>query len=700
MALGAGCRADLCESRPPAFEISLTLDIKVKPDEVSKLWVEVIAAGKKKQQPITIDEQLDDLRTGFSIEVGTRGQGGFDATVTVEARGSGDVVLARGQTGFRGSGDACNFQTLNLARVPDADGGLDAGDGGLDAGDASVDLPMDSGADLKDMATPDISTPDIATEDSAVDLPAKDKGLTPDKPVPDKTTPDMALDKPKSDMAQADALMLDKAVILDGPQDAPPNDYFHVYSDLPPMDALLPDGPIPDKKICGSTAQCDDKLFCTMDSCTDAGVCQHVVNTVFCVIGGQCIVNGTVNKANKCQVCTPSANPWGWSDDMTHVCSDGKLYTHGDKCVGGVCKGTPYICDDKLACTTDVYKGTGPAPGGCDFLLHKGYCRINGACYKDGAVHPTDKCLKCDVSRSTTTWQVAAVSGCVFTFSDKAPKSHMVRMAPAGKDSLYVSDRNNDVVYVVTPSKATKLSGGFDQPHGVAAFAGGVLVADRFNHVIKYVYGGSVVTYAGSGIATKGVDGPALSAKIPFVDDVVVDAKGVVYLTDSTSVRKIENGKVTRVAGSLGGVGFSNGPALSSHLDSPAALAFDGKGALYIACSWSIRKLDKGYLTVVAGNGKKGSKDGAAATAQFNGIMGIAVDPTGKVVYVSDANNALIRQISGGTVTTLLGGNTTGCKDGALSKATITLPQGLMLDSAGHLYFVDSACNKIRILVP
>lgn len=47
------------------------------------------------------------------------------------------------------------------------------------------------------------------------------------------------------------------------------------------------------------------------------------------------------------------------SNGCVGACDDGNLCTHSDRCVEGVCLGTPYSCDDENVCTEDACVGDG-----------------------------------------------------------------------------------------------------------------------------------------------------------------------------------------------------------------------------------------------------------------------------------------------------------------------------------------------------
>ncbi|MHA4842529.1 DUF7619 domain-containing protein [Flavitalea antarctica] len=88
---------------------------------------------------------------------------------------------------------------------------------------------------------------------------------------------------------------------------------------------------------------------------------------------------------------------------------------------------------------------------------------------------------------------------------------------------------------------------------------------------------------------TGGDDGPAIEAEIGAVTGIAVDTIGNLYLTaqESSIVRRVDNGTgvITRLAGTYGTSSYSGdgGPAINASLNTPAGLAFNTKGNLFIA---------------------------------------------------------------------------------------------------------------------
>ena len=130
-----------------------------------------------------------------------------------------------------------------------------------------------------------------------------------------------------------------------------------------------------------------------------------------------------------------------------------------------------------------------------------------------------------------------------------------------------------------------------------------------------------------------------------------VDSAGNLYIADfdNNRIRKVTGGTITTVAGN-GNQGSSGdgGPATSASLASPAGVAVDSAGNLYIADYWNnrVRKVSGGTITTVAGNGVEGfSGDGGPATsASLASPARVAVDSAGNL-YIADYGNYRIREV-------------------------------------------------------
>jgi large repetitive protein len=212
-----------------------------------------------------------------------------------------------------------------------------------------------------------------------------------------------------------------------------------------------------------------------------------------------------------------------------------------------------------------------------------------------------------------------------------------------------------------------------------------------------------------------GDNGPATDADLYLPSGIAIDGAGDVFIADSNHnrIREIlatgaNKGNIITVAGD-GEAGYSGtGPstATTSPLNIPSAVAIDGAGNLYIADTNNnvIREvnLTLGTIVTVAGNGQPGySGDGGAPTsAMLNSPKGISVDGAGNL-YIADTGNNIIREVTGGKISTIAGtpqqpGNSG--DGGPATSALLAAPYGVAFDSAGNMYIPDSGNNKVRVV--
>ena len=253
------------------------------------------------------------------------------------------------------------------------------------------------------------------------------------------------------------------------------------------------------------------------------------------------------------------------------------------------------------------------------------------------------------------------------------------------------------------------------RPAGVAVDAGGdVFIADSGNNVVREISAstGLITVVAGNGVAGySGDGGQATAAELNAPMGLAVDAAGDLFIADSGNnrIREVSAGThvITTVAGTgVGLYGGDGGQATAAELNAPAGVALDSAGDLFIADTGNqrIREVAGGTISTVAGNGTAGyAGDGGQATgAELNSPAGVAVDSAGDL-YIADTSNQRIRKVAAGTqvISTLSGNGISGyAGDGGLAAAAqLDAPRGLAVDSAGDLFIADQANNCIREVI-
>ena len=237
-----------------------------------------------------------------------------------------------------------------------------------------------------------------------------------------------------------------------------------------------------------------------------------------------------------------------------------------------------------------------------------------------------------------------------------------------GSGNLFVADTGNNTIRKVTPSGAVLTFAGiagssgfadgaaggaqFNSPLGIAvATNGDVFVADSGNHCIRRISGGTVSTFAGSPQIWGSADGTGTNAQFNGPVGLAFDARGNLFVSDANNdtIRKITtNGVVTTFAGLAGADGSVDGSLKSARFRSPASLAFEKRGDLFVADSFNqtVREIStNGIVSTVSGAaGVSGVNDGVNGTGKFYNPYGLAVTADGSLL-VADSYNETVRVV-------------------------------------------------------
>ncbi len=153
--------------------------------------------------------------------------------------------------------------------------------------------------------------------------------------------------------------------------------------------------------------------------------------------------------------------------------------------------------------------------------------------------------------------------------------------------------------------------------------------------------------------------------------------------------------------GSFGSSG-NGGNGAAATFKQPSGVAADANGNVYIADAEArvIRKVSGGSITLLAGTGAKGfAGDGGAATsAKFNNLNGLALHAASNSLYVADTGNHRIRKIdlSNNTISTIAGAGIAALGGtGPAISAWINSPTAVAVDAAGNVYFADTGNNRV-----
>ncbi|MGI8742274.1 MAG: IPT/TIG domain-containing protein [Bryobacteraceae bacterium] len=302
-----------------------------------------------------------------------------------------------------------------------------------------------------------------------------------------------------------------------------------------------------------------------------------------------------------------------------------------------------------------------------------------------------------------------------------AADNRVRKISPAGLIQTIAGNGNAGFSGDGGPGAAAQLN----HPYGIAIDRGGNLfIADLGNsRVRKLDSQGQITTAAGGGSITPGGSGDgglAINARLSAPRNVAVDLNGNLYISDFAVHRVLRvsaQGILTTVAGSgkAGSTGDGDSPALSL-LSSPAGLATDATGTLYIADSGNnrIRKVLRDTIstvyTVTAPTGIAMSSAGTlyVAAAGYFGttVRSLGAGVSAKDVAVDSAGNVFVtsgqfvrKLASDGQLTTVAGTGASfsyGGDGGAASTARLNTPSAIIRDDLGNWYISDTGNNRIR----
>lgn len=279
------------------------------------------------------------------------------------------------------------------------------------------------------------------------------------------------------------------------------------------------------------------------------------------------------------------------------------------------------------------------------------------------------------IDKLTPDGQLSILAGSPGRYGAMGGKGRQARFyGPSGiavgpDDSIFVSDLINQMIYKITPD-------------GMTTILAGAPWKLSFPELKEHLDSNKP--------ALKGfADGGGTEARFSIPRGIAVDSAGNVYVADQGNdiIRKITpDGMVSTFAGKPSELGHNDGMGAAARFSSPAGIAVDGAGNVYVADTGNgiIRKITPdGMVTTLFGKaGDHGYIDGAGATARLGAVFSIAADSTGNL-YVINADS-----LDAGWLLKIT-------PDGAVSKPGSRYGSAVAVDGAGDMYLLSRGIEKI-----
>ena len=357
-----------------------------------------------------------------------------------------------------------------------------------------------------------------------------------------------------------------------------------------------------------------------------------------------------------------------------------------------------------------------------------------------------------DIAKTVATaFAVAVAAGLTCSAAFGAPiAADGANLAPDGlavnaSGDVFVSDRQNDVVDMITPSGELSLEAGvpgqpgrptpgpatssdLSDPTGLAVDAvGDLYIADAGkNQVVEEVTpSGQLSVVAGNPrLKDEAVKpGPANESELSGAVDVAVDQEGDLYVDDllHAVVEKVTPAGLLSIAAGTSDTfgppepsgfllsGLNGYPeafsATSSEFLFLAEAIAEDQGDLYIADSGAhvVERVNAtGEAEVIAGDGSSGAPSAGLATeSPLQEPTGLAIDASGNI-YIADPVNNVVEKVSPeGELSVVAGDGTRGTPTpGSATASDLDAPVSVAVDAGGDLYIADLGNNAVEKVEP
>lgn len=362
--------------------------------------------------------------------------------------------------------------------------------------------------------------------------------------------------------------------------------------------------------------------------------------------------------------------------------------------------------------------------------LARGFAQVWGLCFSGGVLYATDVLTAAVFEVNPESGASTPIAGSNrFGYAgptDGAGVSARLR-EPRGiactGDRLYVADRGNALVRAIgrTDHRVETLAGRagfcavrdgerdgarFDDVQTVLVWDDALYVGDTAAIRMVSPPVGGVVTVAGTPDRRRWPQDAVIDATMARPEGVAwVATEGAAYVAECRSavIRRVDlaTRQISVFAGDFGTGGFVDGPSDLARFACPSAMAYDGRGNLFVGdhdnhAIRSVHVPTRRVVTLAGYPTRCANDDGPFETATFCEPAAIAV--AGAELFVADASTSTIRRVdlNGRTVSTLAGVPfAAGWSDGVGQAARFSAPSSVLYRD-GILLVADTRNDAVR----
>jgi hypothetical protein len=274
----------------------------------------------------------------------------------------------------------------------------------------------------------------------------------------------------------------------------------------------------------------------------------------------------------------------------------------------------------------------------------------------------------------------------------------------------YCTGKKSIASYPLSGGSITSLTTALRDPDGAAYLpAANVLLVTESRGIQLYTISTAVFTKIAGGSTGGTVDGVGTAARMGQPSGILVTPdESVAYFVDATQCvlrqMSVSGFNIVTVAGVAASCNFLDGTGVAAKFDKPRGLAFGANEASLIVADGGNDRLRSvtlpGYIvTTFACSGTRGSSDGLALSATCDNPSAVVRIASSDIIYFVDQGTSILRRLSAGTITTVLGtAGTTGTTDGYGAAGRLKNPLSLTADLNGYLYIGQKGGAGARIV--